>query len=556
MGSRKLKRLLTATLAAGMLLGGVSAAGSSDGKYHVEAASKKVSEGWHKTKKGWWYALSDGSYLSGGWKKVDGKWYFFDKEGYIAVSEWIKGYWLGKSGAWTYKPRGSWHKNSKGWWYGDTSGWYAKNESCRIDGVEYRFDAKGYLVEKAAYGEGITDLSRDAQKLNVPEMPMSAAHADALSKSGVMLLQKTMEQGEDKNANFLISPASLQIALGMTAAGSDAGTQTQKELMSLLLPGLNEGPDALNQEMATFAGRMKNATGVSWNVANSVWVNNNGEVKFRDSYISDVTNYYKAELYAAPFDESTVKEINAWVNKNTRERIPTIIDRLSEDARIALVNAMAFDGEWKEQYEDDDIHEDQEFTNADGTKSKVVMLSSEESGYISYAGGLGFVKPYKGNEYSFVAILPPEGMTVEDYLKEILKDEKSFAGACMNLNYGGEVYAVMPEFKADYGKTMDDILKGLGLNEAYSDSAHFRAMITDDSYPVKIGTVAHKAMIEVDRKGTKAAAATAVIMYKANSIDPGETVVIRLDRPFLYAIIDNTNGVPLFLGAQNKVEEE
>ena len=202
------------------------------------------------------------------------------------------------------------------------------------------------------------------------------------------MLQKVVELSKDKNGNYLISPISLQMALGMTATGSDKGSTTQKELMNVLLPGTGKDPSSLNKQMATFAKRMKNSKDVQWNVANSVWVNNNGEVKLRDSYVKNTTNYYAAELYAAPFDDSTVKAINDWVSKNTKKRIPKILNEISDDARIALVNALAFDAAWATPYDKSQEMKNQTFTNSDGTKSKVTMLTSGEQKAIKLAGGL------------------------------------------------------------------------------------------------------------------------------------------------------------------------
>jgi len=112
--------------------------GSWDGK--ARAA------GWKRNTKGWWYDLGGGKYLKNGWFKIDGVWYYFKADGYAAQSEWVNGYWLSSDCKWKYKARGRWHKNSKGWWYGDTSGWYAKNETVKIDGVDYLFSEEGYLM--------------------------------------------------------------------------------------------------------------------------------------------------------------------------------------------------------------------------------------------------------------------------------------------------------------------------------------------------------------------------------------------------------------------------
>ena len=96
--------------------------------------------------KGWWYSLPGGKFLKNCWAKIDGKLYYFKADGYAAKNEWVKGYyWIGANCVWSYKPKGSWHKDSKGYWFGDTSGWYAKNTTIVIDGKSYSFNARGYM---------------------------------------------------------------------------------------------------------------------------------------------------------------------------------------------------------------------------------------------------------------------------------------------------------------------------------------------------------------------------------------------------------------------------
>jgi len=399
------------------------------------------------------------------------------------------------------------------------------------------------------------NLSENVSKIDIPETNLATEHSVALSKSGFQMLNTVIEAENLHNQNVLISPTSIQFALGMTATGSVNGSATQKELMEALLPGCNATPADLNAEMATFAKRMNSSENESWNVANSVWVKTGDTVKLRESFISDVTNYYAAELYSAPFDNSTVKEINAWVNKNTKERIPEIIDHLDPETVIALVNAMAFDGEWAEELEGEDIKEDITFTNADGTTKKVTMLSTHERRAILLNGGIGFIRPYKGNEYSFVAILPDANQTAEEYLAGIVSGNSNFAEAYLNADTKRGVNAMIPEFKAEFGANLNNTLKAMGVKEAYTSTAGFKEMVTDDSTGVLIGDVIHKTMIKVDRQGTEAAAATIVLMDKAAAPmveDPPYSVI--LNRPFIYGIVDNATGVPIFLGIQNTME--
>lgn len=407
--------------------------------------------------------------------------------------------------------------------------------------------------DKPSYGAGVTDLAEKAEKLDVKAKNMSIEHGKALSTGSLRLLQKTMELDDGGRKNVLISPFSMQMALGMTAAGAKSGSETEKGMMAVLMPGSDGGAAALNEEMATFAKKMAAETDVSWHVANSIWVNNGGEVKLRDSFVTDAVNYYDAAMYSAPFDQSTVDAINQWVKTNTADRIPSIIDELSKDSQIALVNAVSFDGKWDKEYEQSDISEGREFHNADGTTSEVTMLRSTEAG-LQIAGGVGFLRYYKGKQYGLVGLLPPEGQTPEEYIAAILAEKTSFASQILSRDTLLKAQVTMPEFKAEYGLGMNDVLKSLGMQRAFTDDAEFDSMVTDDSSRVKISLVNHKAMIEVNRTGTVAAAATVVVMDKATAAAPTDTLFVTLDRPFVYAIVDVESGVPVFLGVQNQMK--
>ena len=104
---------------------------------------------WKKNVRGWWYQYkrySKVKYIKGSWARIDEKWYCFDQNGYMLAGEYWDGYWLNKSGEWTYSYRASWKKNSKGWSYGDSSGWYARSCWLKIDGKWYYFSSNGCMV--------------------------------------------------------------------------------------------------------------------------------------------------------------------------------------------------------------------------------------------------------------------------------------------------------------------------------------------------------------------------------------------------------------------------
>ncbi|MDO4206455.1 MAG: hypothetical protein Q4D15_02550 [Lachnospiraceae bacterium] len=128
--------------------------GTDDGKLQafvrdLDAAHTELTGvGWIYENDNWYYLGSEGKKLTG-WQFINGNWYYMKADGSMAAEEWVEGYyWVSKSGAWKYEPKGSWKKNQRGWWFGDTSGWYAKNETIKINNVDYSFDAEGYWIEE------------------------------------------------------------------------------------------------------------------------------------------------------------------------------------------------------------------------------------------------------------------------------------------------------------------------------------------------------------------------------------------------------------------------
>ncbi|WP_185752298.1 MBL fold metallo-hydrolase [Butyrivibrio sp. AE2032] len=116
------------------------------GKWYYFKEDGDMVTGW-KAIKGKWYYFNENGDMVTGWKEIKGEWYYLKPDGSMAAREYCEGYWLNADGTWTYPHKGTWRKTNGQWWFGDDSGWYAKNETVRIDGKDYAFDKKGYLVE-------------------------------------------------------------------------------------------------------------------------------------------------------------------------------------------------------------------------------------------------------------------------------------------------------------------------------------------------------------------------------------------------------------------------
>ena len=364
-----------------------------------------------------------------------------------------------------------------------------------------------------------------------------------MSRASLKLFRTVLDQGK-AGENVLLSPYSIDEALGMTAHGAAGTTRTEMEKVM----GGDVKLEHISPSLCFLTNQMEKDEEVSWNVANSIWINSENQVLtgLSRSYLDEVGKYYSPEIYSLPFDEAAGDEINAWVNHNTDGMIQKIIDG-RPDGSMHLINAVAFDGEWAVEYEETAVHEDQDFTNADGSVSKVNMLSSEESSYFELNKGLGFIKYYKGYNYAFVGILPPEGQTAEDYIRSLTDANADLSKAFLDAK-SGTVHAKMPEFETEYGNELSEELQAAGMASAFSPSADFSNF--NGSGGLSISSVIHKTYIDVNRKGTRAAAVTDVAI-KETAIEMDEPVIITLDRPFVYAIVDGYTGTPLFLGIQN-----
>lgn len=358
------------------------------------------------------------------------------------------------------------------------------------------------------------------------------------------LFKESVIDGVVAGKNVLISPLSVLTALSMTANG--AGDSLLPEMEAVLCSG--NSLDEHNKYMYTYNNNLNESETVKFNVANSVWIKDDEEaIKVEDTFIQECTDYYDADIFMAEFDDSTVNDINSWVNDETEEMIPTLLNDIPEEAVMYLINAIAFEGEWETEYEERQIIEDDEFTSFNGTSELVDMLSSTESIFVQDADAKGFVKSYKDGKYAFMAILPNEGVSLDNYISEMTGD--SFLSLYQNRQYK-DVIVKLPEFTYEYDTELSPYLSSMGMGTAFTEAADFSDMAITGN-PLYISKVLHKTFIQVDRHGTKAAAVTSVEMVSESCAEYEEPEYVILDRPFIYSIIDTETGLPIFIGVLN-----
>jgi len=350
------------------------------------------------------------------------------------------------------------------------------------------------------------------------------------------------KQSVAEKDNSLVSPLSVMLALAMTANGADNGTLAQ---MEKLLGGDIPLAD-LNEYLYDYVKNLPSGDKSKLNIANSIWFRDDeNRLKVESGFLQTNADYYNASAYKSAFDDQAVKDINGWVKSHTDNMIDKIIDKISPETVMYLINAVVFDAEWANVYDKNDINKGS-FTDINGEIKEVDFMYSEERRYLDDGRATGFIKSYAGNKYSFVAFLPNEDITVGDYIKSLTGT--GFINAVKTAeNITVETYT--PKFEYEYEIQMNDALKILGMPDAFDEKkADFKKMATSSRGNIYIGEVLHKTYISVDELGTKAGAVTKVEMNDESAIDPGYVKIVRLDRPFVYAIIDNATNLPVFIG--------
>jgi len=355
------------------------------------------------------------------------------------------------------------------------------------------------------------------------------------------LFNKTRAKGE----NSLISPMSVMVALSMTANGSDHETLSQMNSVLAKDIPLEE----LNQYLNTYIHHLPENEKTKMRVANSIWYRDSKDLKINNSFLQTNANYYQSAIFKSPFNNQTKKDINKWVKTSTDGLIDKMVDKIDDANIMYLINTVLFDAGWEIIYENNNVG-DLTFHNQDGSTSDVRGMHSMEELYIQDEKATGFMKSYYNNDYRFVALLPNEGISLDDYLNQLTGDK--FIKMMKSVKHEA-VVATLPKFKSDYTVTMNNALMKLGMTNAFSsDNADFSKMGSSSDGNLYIDTVFHKTYISVDELGTKAGAATKVSMNKASA--QMENKVVYLDRPFFYAIIDTRTNIPIFMGTVNKFQ--
>lgn len=343
----------------------------------------------------------------------------------------------------------------------------------------------------------------------------------------------------------VVSPLSVTYLMSMLANGADG--ETQQQILATLgwagegiqQPSLQDIND-YSRMLIEKTARLDKAVTVE--IANYVAVNK--EFKLNSKFQKSVERDYKAGVESLNFTSpSTLKHINDWCNDRTHGMIPSIINELDPDAVSYLMNAIYFNGTWKDKFSKEETK--QEMFRGYTRDIQYVDMMHRHGEYF-YADGDGYSAvsiPYGNGAFRMTVILPSEGSFLRDVMASM--DGGKFQALQRSMEKCN-VDLKIPRFTTEVDLPLNDIISALGAPLIFSSQADFSQFARGDFY---VSKMFQKAKIEVSEEGTKAAAVTAAIMMmSAVRPEKKRNVVFHADSPFAYIISENSTGSIYFMG--------
>lgn len=328
--------------------------------------------------------------------------------------------------------------------------------------------------------------------------------------------------------NVVTSPYSAAVCLSMLAEG--AGGQTRAEFDSALGGIMFKAEDLGSNDTVVVKS------------ANSIWIDDNFSI--RNSYVDLLQNDFDAFITTQRFsDPATVKAINNWCLEHTEGKIGDMIDRLTPDMVMVLVNALYFNAPWADAF-DPELTSENVFHGKSKSGKVPMMHRTGQYNYAQVHGAQVIQLPYEGGRYSMFVALPPAGADLD---KLILQITEGAFNSAIEMMRPKKVKLSLPRFKVETSMLLNKALQDMGIRTAFTPAADFHGIA--EMGPLVLDQVKQKCYVEVAEKGTEAAAVTvAQIRLTAVRVDPEDMAVMTVDRPFVFMITDGYTGNILFAG--------
>lgn len=374
-------------------------------------------------------------------------------------------------------------------------------------------------------------------ELNATEKEMAAQQGDFAS---TLSLELCRQLGGEKTDNWLVSPFSLQCALGMLSNGANGEThdeilytlglsQYSQEEVNVYFKKLIEGLHTVN-------------SAITVKTSNSVW--GNAGVPLKDDFQKmNIENYFAMVSQLDFSDPSAVDQINAWCNQTTEGLIPSILDEVNPTATVYLLNSLYFKARWESEFAPEKTQEG-DFNTSSGKVVKADFMQTQRmAAYVENEWFTSTSLSYQNDSYVMRLILPQPEISIDQVLQALSEsDENLWKNTIL-----ADINLKMPRFALENKLDLVSTLQALGMEKVFTNEADFSSMSDISTY---ISLVQQATRLKVDEDGSEGAAVTVIEGYLSDLMRPlpEEEVDFFLDRPFLFQIIESSTGTVLFMG--------
>ena len=371
-------------------------------------------------------------------------------------------------------------------------------------------------------------------ELNATEKEMAAQQGDFAS---TLSLELCRQLGGEKMDNWLVSPFSLQCALGMLSNGANG--ETREEILHTL--GLSQySQEEVNAYFKKLIEGLHTVnSAITVKTSNSVW--GNAGVPLKEDFQKMNIENYSAMVSQLDFsDPSAVDQINAWCDRTTEGLIPSILDEVDPSATVYLLNSLYFKARWESEFAPEKTQQG-DFTTSSGETVKADFMQAERRGlYVKNEWFTSTSLSYLNDSYAMRLILPQPGIGIDQVLQALSESD----GNLWNQATAAKINYKIPRFTLEDQLDLTPTLQALGMKKAFSGEADFSSLSDADTY---ISLVRQAIRLKVNEEGSEGAAVT-VIEGETSPGMPEEKVDFFLDRPFLFQILEPATGTVLFMG--------
>jgi serine protease inhibitor len=384
------------------------------------------------------------------------------------------------------------------------------------------------------------------QSAPITSLPRALTTAEQSTLNAANEFSFTLFRGLAKASakdNVFVSPISVSMSLGMTMNGARGTT------LDAMRTALGVSGSDLATINAGYKGLIDLLRGLdptsTFQIGNSIWYKNSRT--FSPAFIDTTKKWFDATVTGLNFNDKggSLAAINGWVKTATNGTIPTILDDITPDEVMFLINAIYFKGAWQVKF-DPKLTSPQPFHAADGTTQTVQMMTRPEYASPKIRTGfsdrlVGLELPYGNGSFAMDVLLPARGADVDSIARTITSAEWT---SLLSTLKDDDPTVAMPKFTMKYERTLNDDLSALGMGIAFTDRADFSGMGPGG---LMLEFVKQKAFVDVNEEGTEAGAST------VTGVVPTALRELRVDRPFLFVIRERLSGTILFIGKVDRL---